>query len=98
MPGNRVIRLERRKTRAALASRVFTSVQYTILWLPLDDAAARDQASDHDHDRDDEQNMDQPAGDVKHAEAENPQNEENNRKCPKHCPNPRSRVSATPNR
>ena len=62
---------------------------------PLDDATARDQADQHDHDRDDEQQMDQPARDVKHAEAENPQNEENDRKCPKHCRSPRSRVSGT---
>jgi hypothetical protein len=39
--------------------------------------------------------MDQPARDVKHAEAENPQNEEYDRQCPKHCPGPRSRVSST---
>jgi hypothetical protein len=33
--------------------------------------------------------MDQPAGDVKHAEAEDPQNEENYRQCPKHRRSPR---------
>ena len=45
---------------------------------PLDDATPGDQANQNDDDRDHEQQMDQPATDVKHAEAENPQNEENN--------------------
>ena len=63
----------------------------------LDDASSSYEANNHDHNRDDEQNVDQAAGDVKYAEAENPQNEENYRKCPKHCPSPRSRVSSTGN-
>jgi hypothetical protein len=75
----------KRKTRAALASRVFTFLRYFILARLLDDAAARDQADQHDDDRDDEQKMDQPTPDVQHAEAEYPQNEENDRKSPKHC-------------
>ena len=62
---------------------------------PLNDAASRDEADEHDHDRDNEQKVDQAASDVKDAEAENPQNEKNDRQCPKHCSSPRSRVSST---
>ena len=62
---------------------------------PLNDAATRDEADQHHDDRNDEQKMDQPTPDVQHAEAENPQDEENDRKCPKHCRSPRYRVSCT---
>jgi hypothetical protein len=54
-----------------------------------------DQAHQYNYDRDHEKQVNQSAGDVKHAEAEDPQNEENYRNCPKHCRSPRSRMSST---
>jgi len=59
-------------------------------------STTRDETNEYDHDRNHEQQMDQPAGDVKHAEAEDPENEEDYRKSPKHCRSPQRRVNATP--
>jgi hypothetical protein len=61
----------------------------------LDCSTTCDQAHQDDYDGNHEKQVDQAARDVKHAEAEDPQDEENYRKCPKHCRSPRSWVSRT---
>jgi len=82
------------KTRAAIASRVFTSMAFSFRDAPLDRSTPCDQAHQHYHDGDHEEHVNQPASDVKHAEAENPQNEKNYRQCPQHVDAP-ARVSRT---